>query len=223
LYNLAIQNTFPPTNGSSPGTSEASKIGISILASDASGTLVATKSESMPTVMWIWDTASKVLRTVLIQHAPIAKATWHPTINELLMIRCEGDDNKGLVHLWEPTWETPRVIDFSARVPEGKLMGKTVVRWLNLASSVPVIFFSDSQDCMLAAITDMGEEETPWHNAKAKAVDIYGQLEESPLNLVPAKRNFELGRVVMDEEPTMTTMSAGSDVDDTFKFKKFVE
>lgn len=178
----------------------------------------------MPTAVWIWDTVTRVLKSVLIQHSPVAKITWHPEIGELLMIRCEGEDCKALVHVWEPTWESPKVVDFSTHGSEGKTIGNSVARWLNCDSQTPAIFFSDSQDCMIASISDE-EENLPWQDAVARAVDIYGEREESPLNLVPAgeKRSYAL-KTLVDDEPTMTGMSGDSDeVDDTFRFKRFVE
>jgi hypothetical protein len=178
----------------------------------------------MPTTIWIWDLGTRILRAVLILHAPIAKATWHPTINELLMIRCEGDESRGLVHLWDPSWSAPKLIDFAARIPGGKVIGKTIGRWLNSPSASPAIFFSDSQDCILAAIPGSEEDEVPWQAAEVRGFDIYGQQEESPLNLVPAGEKRIYSRVSELLDDGMTGMSGGTDeVEDTFRFRKFVE
>jgi len=134
-----------------------------MLSFDNTGTLLATRTESMPTTIWIWDVGTKILRAVMIFHAPIAKATWHPTIDEVLLIRCEGDESRGLVHLWDPSWDRPKIIDFASRLPGGKIIGgkiigKTVGRWLNTETTTPMVFFSDSQDCILASV---GSEESP--------------------------------------------------------------
>jgi hypothetical protein len=190
---------------------------------DNSGTLLATRTENMPTAIWMWDIGSRILRAVMIFYAPIAKATWHPTIDELLLIRCEGEESRGLVHLWDPSWEAPKIIDFASQIPDGKVIGKTVGRWLNTESGAPAIFFSDSQDCVLASISD--EEDLPWQDAESRAFDIYGQREESPLSLVPADEKRPYGRVdMLMEDDGITRMSGGSsEVDDTFRFRKFVE
>lgn len=234
-YIQAAQNTCPPTLAASPVASENLKSGINILSFDASGTLLATRHESMPTTLWIWDIATKALRAVLIQHAPVAKATWHCDIPELLLIRCEGDDSRGIAHFWEPTWSCPQIIDFGTQVPDGKIIGKSVCRWLkngtNSTVTTPAVFFSDAQDCILAALdNDDGDDtqtELPWQDAISRGVDIYGDREESPLNLVAAddKRGWRRGTIdVLMNEPTMTGMSGDSDeVDDTFRFRKFVE
>ena len=164
----------------------------------------------------------------MILHAPIAKATWHPTIDELLMVRCEGEESRGLVHLWDPSWEGPKIIDFAAQLAGGKVIGKTIVRWLNAECPSPAIFFTDSQDCILASVsTPDSPTDLPWQDAEVRSFDIYGQQEESPLALVPADEKRSYGRITMDElmeNDGMTRMSGGSDeVEDTFRFRKFVE
>lgn len=190
---------------------------------DNSGTLLATRTENMPTTIWIWDIGTRILRAVMIFHAPIAKATWHPTIDELLLVRCEGEGSRGLVHIWDPSWRSPKIIDFVSQIPGGKVIGKTVGRWLNVESGAPAIFFSDSQDCILASTAD-DEEALPWQDAEARGFDIYGQQEESPLSLVAADEKRPYGRIgTLVEDEGMTRMSGGSEVDDTFRFRKFVE
>lgn len=222
-YSLASQITAPPTTENSPLSEAGSKIGINLLSIDASGTLIATRTENMPTTIWIWDIASRILKTVLIQHATIARVSWHPHINELLLIRCEGDDSRGLAYLWEPSWEAPKMVDFASRVPEGKLMGRTIVRWLPCASSVPAIFFSDVQDFMLAAVSDDDEAEVPWQNEAPQAVDNHGEREESPLDLVQADEKRP-GDHMMDsfteEEMAEWVDNDMTEIDDTFSFRK---
>jgi hypothetical protein len=225
----AVQTICPPSSGLSPANTTESKTGTNIATFDRSGILLATRTENMPTTIWIWDVSTRKLRTLLILHAPIAKATWHPTINELLMIRCEGDESRGLAHLWEPSWQAPKIVSFASQIPGGKILGRTIARWLNIDSQYPAIFFSDSQDCLLASLSEQNAEgEVPWMDAVIKEFDIYGNQEESPLNLVPADEKVRFRRMTVDAVDEgitgITGMSGGSeDVDDTFRFKKFVE
>lgn len=222
----AVQTICPPTSGSSPANNTEPKTGTNITTFDSSGTLLATRTENMPTTIWIWDVSTRILRTLLILHAPVAKVTWHPTVNELLMIRCEGDESRGLVHLWDPSWQEPKIIDFAAQIPGGKILGKTIARWLNVDSRYPALFFSDSQDCLLASISEHDtKEEVPWMDAEVREYDIYGNQEESPLNLVPADEKIRFRRMAVDVmDEGVTGMSGGSEeVDDTFRFKKFIE
>lgn len=214
----------PPTATSSPATTEAgAKTATNIATFDASGTLLATRSESMPTTVWIWDVPSRVLRRVLVLHAPIMRLAWHPSVPDSLLIRCEGEESKALVHLWDPSLDSPRIIDFSNKVPGGKIIGKSVARWLNVGSPTPAVFFSDTQDSIIASLVDSEDDEVPWHDAVVKGVDIYGQKEESPLNLVPADEMHGTVdvHVLDDDEELLTNMSGGSEeMDDTFEFRK---
>ncbi|KAF7879267.1 hypothetical protein EAF04_000464 [Stromatinia cepivora] len=220
----AKQSTSPPTASAIP-TAE-SKTGASMMTFDISGTLLATKIEEMPSAVWVWDVGSRSLRALLIMHAPVARVTFHPSVNELLMIRCDGEENGGRVQLWDPSWDTPRIITFGMRLPEGRIIGKSIIRWLNVVSAFPSIFFSDSQDCILMSLSK--PEDTgmaPWHDSKAGEVDIYGQTKESPLNLggVEGKRPFRRANAdsIADKDNSYTDMSEGSEeLDDTFQFRK---
>jgi len=163
----------------------------------------------------------------MVFHAPVAKATWHPTINEMLMIRCEGDEARGLMHLWDPSWETPQIIDFGAHIPGGRVIGRTIIRWLNSESPHPTIFFSDSQDYLLASLSAIEDGDLHWQETDSNGVSIYGEREESPLVLMPATQKRQFRKVVV-EEPTeefnFSEMSGGSDeMDDTFHFKRAVD
>lgn len=219
------QMICPPTSESPPSDSSM-RLGTNVLTFDNSGTLLATRTENMPTTLWIWDVETTIIRTVLIFHAAITKATWHPTINELLLIRCEGEESRGLIHLWDPSWESPKIIDFASQIPGGKLLGKTVGRWLSTEGAPPAIFFSDTQDCMLASISEADDGRLPWEDSEARAFDIYGQQEESPLNLVPAGERRLNSKAVfgaLKDEDIAAGMGGSDEVDDTFRFRKFVE
>jgi len=198
------------------------KSGTSIMSFDTSGTLLATRSDNMPTTLWIWDIASRSLKAVLVQHAPIVKVTWHPVINEMILIRCEGEESKGLVHLWEPSWESPKIVDFTLQVAGSKIIGKSIVRWLNSSSTIPALLFSDTQDCILASFAESDEDDLPWQVAVAKSVDSYGQLEKSTLNLVGTDDNANgygsVGSHLNDD--SLIKISEGSQgPEDTFNFK----
>ncbi|CZT09810.1 related to WD-repeat protein 8 [Rhynchosporium agropyri] len=228
----ASQSVCPPTSGAPTTSNTDPKMGTNFLSFDNSATLLATRIENLPTTIWIWDIGTRILRAVMIMHAPIAKATWHPTLNEVLMIRCEGEESKGLVYLWEPSWDRPRILDFRAEIPGGKLLGKTVCRWLTTESNNPAVFFSDSQDCILASIPCSDDEDVPWQEAEFQtSQQAYNRREESPLDLMPAAVEGKKGRVSVedlmdDEEEGITGMSGESDdpeMEDTFHFRKFVE
>lgn len=223
-YTLSTQAIYPPTTNASPSGETNTKVGVALMSLDASGTLIATRMENMPTTVGIWDTASKVLRVLLVQHAPVVTLTWHPSINELLLIRSEGDGCKGIVHLWEPTWDAPKIVNFSSQLPGAKIIGKSTIKWLNCESPIPTLFFSDSQDYMLAALCD-GDDVPPWEHAVAPEENFHEELEESVLSLVPAdgKDTYNLSvEALMSQEPSIDGIGEiGEEIDDTFHFRKF--
>lgn len=233
-YEPVTKITSPPTIAPTPesSTSTEVKAGTALMAIDATGTLIASKTESMPTTVFIWDVASKLLRAVLIQHSPVAKVTWHPSLDELLLIRCESDDTNGVAYLWEPSCETPKIVDFGTQLPEGRIMGKTVIRWLptkdedDSTTPAPALFFADTQDTIVASLSE-SSEDVPWSEAKAKAVDIYGQTEESPLNILDMPYHESVREDMASLEGNATILTLGEedeteegDMDDTFHFKK---
>lgn len=236
-YTPVTTTVHPPASVAAPSssTSADAKSGTALMAIDNTGTLIASKTESMPTTVFVWDVASKLLRAVLIQHSPVAKLTWNPSINELLLIRCENDDTKGIAYLWEPSYETPKIIDFSTQLPDGRVMGKTVIRWLRTPpseddqeeSQTAALFFADTQDTLLASLSE-NDEDVPWNEAKAKAMNIYGQAEESPLNIVDMPYHENAGSELPspEEAGNGTILTLGEedmtegDMDDTFEFKK---
>lgn len=140
------------------------------------------------------------------------------------MIRCEGDENKGRAHLWDPSWEIPKIINFAMQLPQDKIIGKSIVRWLDVESIFPSIFFSDSQDCILASLSNPeATDNVPWHESEAMEVNIYGERAESPLNLVQAEEKRPFRRVKSDalsaDENSFVNVSEGSEeLDDTFHF-----
>lgn len=227
LYAKIMAITAPPTASVSPKSSTtdvATKSGTISLAIDASGTLIASRIEALPTSVFVWDTVSKILKAVLIQNSPVVKLTWHATINELLLIQCEGDDTKSIAYLWEPSYEVPRIIDFSTQLPDGNVIGKILLKWLiSESETIPVLFFSDTQDAILAAVTDDADEDVPWNEAAVTPPEIERQ-EESPLNLVdePYEDDGMPGDKRDEDEPSLNSFEEGdtAEMDDTFQFKK---
>ena len=79
--------------------------GISLMDFNTDGTLLATRSDSTPSTLWIWSMTSQTPIAVLIHHAAVRSAHWHPTTADLLLIHCALDNP--VVHLWKSTWEMP--------------------------------------------------------------------------------------------------------------------
>lgn len=148
------------------------------------------------------------------------------------MVVCEND--KGVVHLWDPSWEKPKIVDFKEEIPGGKILGKSVVRWFEFER--PCVFFSDEQDCLVACLDEGVDGVVPWDEGSGNGISGYGDREESPLQLVPAEKGGKGGKggklriedLITDKEGSFgdmgMNMSGGSEeVDDTFQFRRFVD
>ncbi|MCJ1308523.1 hypothetical protein MMC25_002176 [Agyrium rufum] len=90
---------------------------------------LATRCAATPTTVYIWDLQSLTLTSVLIHHFPAVDILWHPRIPDLLLLHCAV--TYPVLHLWSPTWATPRIIRFS--LP--KNAGRGLVSWLSESSS----------------------------------------------------------------------------------------
>jgi len=197
-------------------------LGCSHLAFDASSNLLAAKLYDSPSTVWIWDVGSLELRAVLLFHAEVATLSWHPTIRETLLLRCDDGDHHGLVFVWDPLTNGPVSVD-RRHGPLAKQTAGSKPRcmWLNCDGQDPVVFFSDGADCWLAAPM---QGETPlW--AESNRGPGTGALlrEESPLDLAPAVEGTA-GTERCEEGQMQSPCDRGSDSeseirDDTFYYK----
>jgi hypothetical protein len=158
------------------------------------------------------------LRAVLLFHGNVASLLWHPHVPETLLIRCEGDQYNGLVFVWDPLSEGPRSVNFGQHLPGAKAAGKPRALWLGVnTSSPPLLFFSDSQNYVLACLGETDQGPAPWgaadfHGA-GLAAEGHEQCEESPLHLVPASGTRA-------EAPDLEDDDDYSELEDTFVHKR---
>ncbi|KAH0541972.1 hypothetical protein FGG08_003604 [Glutinoglossum americanum] len=125
-YITAAQPMCPPIVTYLP-TDPNPKVGISTIAfNNPDGALIATRSDSMPTTVWIWSLKLLSPFAIIVQHSPVRSISWHPTIPDLLMIQCNND--QGVIYLWSSAWERPRIIV----TPLDRSLGKHDAKWIRL-------------------------------------------------------------------------------------------
>ncbi|KAK0623571.1 hypothetical protein B0T14DRAFT_184051 [Immersiella caudata] len=183
----AISPSTRPQEGSDPAS------GCVSISFDPSSALVATRLDDSPGTVWIWDLQAAELRAVLLFHGNISSLSWHPTIHETLLVRCEGEQHSGVVFVWDPLSEGPRSVDFSQHLP-AKVVGKSRTVWLGRDTSAsPSLFLSDAQNYVLASLIELDQGSPPWGDdcgVTEPAGDSRVTIrEESPLELVPAAEN----------------------------------
>lgn len=198
-------------SGRAPNNAQELKSGCQVALFDSSSALLAVILEDAPSTLWIWDVAATELRAVLMFHSDISRTDWHPTQAELLLVKCEGDNYRGITFVWDPVSNGPQTIDFRSTLAGGKISGKPSTMWLKSNVEPASLFFADSQVCILCSLADTDEEVLPWHETQptASTEQHHAAAAETQLDLEPASATES-----DDQDGDM------SQLDDTFHFKR---
>jgi hypothetical protein len=209
-YSTVQQPVVPPTALDSP-SNQLQKTGLSLMTFNADGTVLATRDDSTPTTVWIWDLTKLSAAAVLIQHSPIKQLSWHPTLTSLLLIQSSHEEPT--LSFYDSKEKTP----FSVHVPFQKDFGRLDTRWLStIADRKPALILSDLHSFVLA-----------WPEGKDQILRFeqseQGQAEEDEDDSL-----FEILTGKTPAEPVDNTEMLVSDVldettvmDDTFRGKHF--
>ena len=145
-YAAVSQPVAPPT--APPAPADASpKIGISSIAFNADGAMLANLDATAPTTAWLWDISKRTARAVLIQHSPVRSIAWHPTNPALLLIQCTHEESTVYIYDATPSTNLP----YAIRLPLLKASGNFMARWIYTdADKKPVLKFGDSGNSLVA-------------------------------------------------------------------------
>jgi WD40 repeat protein len=139
-YTPITQPISPPTTPHSSSQESFKETGISMLAFSPSGSLLATRLDTLPTTAWIWNIQRSLPTAVLIHRTPIKYLSWHPSIADLLLIQCAHEE--GVLYFWDSSSGVPWLESVSTSTWK-KDGGKLNVRWLPAPSleSKPAVLF----------------------------------------------------------------------------------
>ncbi|KAF9695514.1 hypothetical protein EKO04_006532 [Ascochyta lentis] len=152
-YTITPQPVTPPKAPLEKNETGLMKQGISILAFNSDGTLCATRDDSTPSTVWIWDLRSLRPRMILIQHAPIKSLQWHHGNSTLLLIQTTYDSPT--LYLYQASnlsastsastsalAPPPAILDLSSRVskPASALPTKWTTSWLSTPADKKPVF-----------------------------------------------------------------------------------
>jgi hypothetical protein len=194
----ATQAVSPP--GLSTSSMPEIRHGCNLAKFDSSSCLLASRLDDAPSTIWIWDVPTSELRAVLMYHANITKAEWHPSQPELLLVRCEGEGYSSHVFAWDPLSSGPRPIDFSRHLPNAKITGRTDATWLETITESAAIFFTDHAKYILVSLADVDETALPWES-------------HTPTD-------FSISNNDLDDSNSTDLDEGITELDDTFHFKK---
>ncbi|KAI0199668.1 hypothetical protein F4808DRAFT_451289 [Astrocystis sublimbata] len=208
----ATQALSPP--GLSPTSVLDVRHGCNLAIFDSSSSLLASRLESAPSTVWIWDVPTSELRAVLMYHASVTKVEWHPSQPELLLVRCEGEGSS-LVSVWDPLSNGPRPIDFLRHLPNAKVTGRTDATWLQTNTESAALFLTDHAKYMLLSL-----EEADVDAGAQAALPWAAQGTVDPHVNASTPTDFVISNIDTDDYDSTDKDDGISELDDTFHFKK---
>ena len=218
-YVTAPQPTCPPRQAS-PFGADNSSFGISMMEFNIEGNLLATKSDSIPSTIWIWSIKTLTAVAVIVHHSTIKKFQWHPSIADLLLMHCAI--NEPVIHLWRDSWESPRVIQLHLE----RLGGKMEVSWLHSdVEDLARLMLSSTQNYTTAQIMSNGHGL--FQPLKAKSLgagpeDMFDEGNSFDLSSgrIPSERGPIDGLEDSSDHEQSAQWNHSDDIDDTFHYKR---
>ena len=218
-YTIARQPALAPTS-ESLATGGTEKSGISVLAFNEDASLLATRSDSLPSTIWIWSLTTAKLAAVLIHHESVKSIQWHPFVRDLLLVHCATADPT--VHVWRESWDLPQIF----RIRNDELGAITSVGWLATEGDVLKFILNGANLCAIGQMTVHGQlvfwaEENDQMNeisglGPEDMFDEGNSFELSPVKLSNGDIQEDLPGNTRYSEPEPTT---ASDIDDTFYYR----
>jgi len=227
-YIVAPQPANPPTS-TSLMKADHPVHGISILAFNSDGDLLATKSDSMPTTVWIWSLQTGGVVAVLIHHSPVKHMSWHPTESGLLLIHCAIPEPA--VHLWKSTWDVPQIVTLPLRRKSGRLEAS----WLISPTSSQFNLMLTSTHQYITSLISSSGEVVPGapglsDGAQSRIVGAEDMFDEgNSLDLSPIKITHDETLEVPDpfgDGDDCSGLGFGLNnemVDDTFHYRRHIK
>lgn len=233
-YMLTAQPTTPPKAPLEKNETALMKQGISLMTFNNDGTLCATRDDSTPSTVWIWDLQSLKPRTILIQFAPIKSLQWHPKDPSRLLIQTTHDAPAVYVYAAQNhsrstssstasssssasiSQDPPAIMDLEAHIPKptGTLPARWTASWLfTPADKKPVFTLGHQQGYIL--VWPEGKDQI----LRFEHSDAEGEEEDSLYDILtgrtPVPRIREDMNMDMEEEDDGEAM-----LDDTFREKR---
>ncbi|KAG9376043.1 hypothetical protein A1F94_013309 [Pyrenophora tritici-repentis] len=91
-YMLTPQPVTPPKAPLDKNDTGLLKHGIGLLCFNANGSMCATRDDSTPCTVWIWDLCSLRPKCIAVQYSPVKALLWHPDHAGRLLIRTAREE-----------------------------------------------------------------------------------------------------------------------------------
>jgi len=216
-YALAAQPSHPPPSSSFAGI-KVPKTGISLIEFNGDGTLFATRSDSMPSTIWIWSQDSRTAVACLIHHSPVRSVHWHPAIHDMVLLHCAVDQS--IVYVWKVSSSSPRVLPIHLDRTGGRLEAYWV---FTAAHESPRLMLGNAHNYTTLSLSADGAilpEKESGGTLNCEPDDRFD--EGNSMDLSPIKLSQEgMTTKFPDVSPGSSGRWGGSDdLDDTFSYRQ---
>ncbi|MCJ1408361.1 hypothetical protein MMC19_002436 [Ptychographa xylographoides] len=234
-YAATLQPACPPHSQSTTNTTSKNSLthfpttGISHLTFNRLGTLLASRSLSTPTTVWIWSLSADAVApcATLIHHCPVRSLQWNAQDPESLLIHTASDDQA--IHIWNPNWDMPRIV----YVPLPKPAGRTEASWIYGSASpfdgeVLTIMLSNAQSYALRRVLVDGDDENGRDDERDTGREgeigrMLGETEPTllgPEDMFDEGNSMDLSPIKLSREGFGMGMRSEEEVDDTFDYRR---
>ena len=228
-YAETFQSVDPPRSETLAKANTAPRHGVSIIEFNPDESMLATKSDSWPTTVWIWSVAAGRLLTTLIHHSPVKHIEWHPVQNDMLLIHCAVPEP--VVYIWRKSWDTPTVL--SLPLERAVAAGKTAATWLQSPPDLDVanVMLSSSHHYATAqfSIVD-GKPIAPMASSFAEPEAAARSVGTGPEDMFDEGHSLDFspvkianGAVDLGDGFAEGFGMTGENVDDTFYYRRNVK
>jgi hypothetical protein len=233
---LTPQPVTPPKAPLEKNETALMKQGISLLAFNADGTLCATRDDSTPSTVWIWDLKSLKPRTILIQYAPVKALLWHPHDPSRLLVQANHDAPAVYLYTATPhlsasrsssssvSQSPPAILDLETHITTPRSANSASARWSLhwLAPSIskelkkPIFVFGHQQGHVI--VWPEGKDQI----LRFEREDEEGESDDSLYDILTGRTPVPRIRddVDMEEGIDDEEEHTGEGLDDTFREKR---
>jgi WD40 repeat protein len=225
------QPVTPPKAALEKNETGLMKQGIGLVTFNADGTLCATRDDSTPCTVWIWDLTILRPQCILIQYSPARNLLWHPTNPNRLLIQTAQDEptvylytaasthipasstsSSPTVHASSRSFQhLPAILTLSSQItrPAGSAPARWTTSWLSTPpDKKPVFIFGHQQAYVLL-----------WPEGKDRILrferedeDEQGDSDDSLFDILTGRTPIpELGMSRMDEDGDGREMVEGEE------------
>jgi hypothetical protein len=219
-YALTSQPATPPPAPLDKNETGLMKHGVGLMAFNADGSMCATRYDSAPSTVWIWDLCSLKTKAVLVQGAPVRSLMWHPSDATRLMVQTALDGPVVYVYTaaeQQQQQQAPGIFDLSAHISApSSLAPRCTAQWLPTPQDKKPIFILAHQAAYIF-VWPAGKDQI-LRFAKENGDEGEGESDDSLFDILtgrtPVPRLRDVDVDMEDEEED------GRGLEDTFREKR---